>query len=56
LQKAPLIVVVGRKEAEGKTIALRRLGGEVQEMMGLKEAVTKLAIEALPPDLARAIK
>ena len=53
LQKVPLILVVGRKEAEEKTVALRRLGGEAQEMMGLQEAVTKLATESLPPDLRR---
>lgn len=52
LQKIPLILVVGHKEAEGKTVALRRLGGETQEIMGLAEAATKLAKEALPPDLA----
>jgi threonyl-tRNA synthetase len=53
LQKVPLILVVGRKEAEGKTVALRRLGGEAQEMMTLAEAVAKLATESLPPDLKK---
>jgi threonyl-tRNA synthetase len=52
LQKVPLILVVGNKEAEAKTVALRRLGGEVQEMLGLAEATKKLSTEALPPDLA----
>lgn len=51
LQKVPLILVVGKKEAEQKTVALRRLGGEAQEMMSLADAATKLAIEALPPDM-----
>jgi len=51
LQKVPLILVVGKKEAESKTVALRRLGGEAQEIMTLAEATTKLAAEALPPDL-----
>ncbi|MBV8060842.1 MAG: threonine--tRNA ligase [Alphaproteobacteria bacterium] len=51
LQKIPLILVVGQKEAEGKSVAIRRLGGETQEIMGLAEAATRLAQEALPPDL-----
>lgn len=51
LQKVPLLLVVGRKEAEQKTVALRRLGGEAQELMPLAEAAQKLAKEALPPDL-----
>ncbi|MFY9287484.1 MAG: threonine--tRNA ligase [Alphaproteobacteria bacterium] len=51
LQKVPLILVVGKKEAEQKSVALRRLGGEAQEMMSLADASKKLATEALPPDL-----
>jgi threonyl-tRNA synthetase len=43
--------VVGRKEAENRTVALRRLGGAAQEVMTLDEAVAKLAQEATPPDL-----
>ena len=50
LQKVPLILVVGKKESEGKTVALRRLGGEAQEILPLKEAAQRLAGEALPPD------
>jgi len=51
LQKVPLILVVGKKESEAKTVALRRLGGEAQEILGLMNAATQLAAEALPPDL-----
>ena len=50
LQKVPLILVVGKKESEQKSVALRRLGGEAQEMMALSDAAKKLAQEALPPD------
>jgi threonyl-tRNA synthetase len=53
LQRVPLILVVGKKEGEARTVALRRLGGEAQEVMPLDEAVTKLAEEALPPDLRK---
>jgi len=51
LQKVPLILVVGKKEAEAQSVALRRFGGEAQEMLSLAEAATKLSLEALPPDL-----
>ncbi|MDE2030608.1 MAG: threonine--tRNA ligase, partial [Alphaproteobacteria bacterium] len=51
LQKIPLILVVGKKEAETRTVALRRLGGEAQEMMALDDAAAGLAAEASPPDL-----
>jgi threonyl-tRNA synthetase len=47
----PVIVVVGRKEAEARTVALRRLGGETQQIMTLDQAVAALAAEATPPDL-----
>ena len=53
LQHVPLILVVGRKEAEARTVALRRLGGEAQEVLPLAEAVARLAAEATPPDLRR---
>jgi len=51
LAKVPLIAVVGRKEAEQRMVALRRLGGEAQEMLALAEAVARLRAEATPPDL-----
>ena len=48
LQKVPVIVVVGRREAEEKTVTLRRLGSERQETLPLAEAVALLAAEAAP--------
>ena len=51
--RTPLILVVGRKEAAERTIALRRLGSEKQEVLSLDEALKLLAAEALAPDLAR---
>ncbi len=50
----PVIAVVGRKEAAEGTVALRRLGGDAQEVLPLDEAVARLAAEATPPDLKRA--
>ena len=53
LAKVPVIAVVGRREAETSTVALRRLGSDRQEMVSLHEAARILAHEALPPDLKR---
>jgi threonyl-tRNA synthetase len=52
LAKVPVIAVVGRKEAETRQLALRRLGSDRQSILNLDEAATGLAQEALPPDLA----
>jgi threonyl-tRNA synthetase len=51
LAHVPVLAVVGRKEAEGGTVALRRLGSQAQEILSLEEAVVRLASEATPPDL-----
>jgi len=54
LAKTPVIAAVGRREAEGRAVAIRRLGAEGQTVLSLDEAVAALAGEAVPPDLARA--
>jgi threonyl-tRNA synthetase len=52
LAKVPNLLVVGKREAEEGTVALRPLGeGARQEVLGLDEAVARLVAEALPPDL-----
>jgi len=51
LAHVPVLAVVGRKEAENRTVALRRLGGSSQEVLALSEAISRLASEATPPDL-----
>ena len=56
LAHVPILAVVGRKEAENRTVALRRLGGDAQEVIGLDEAVARLRAEAMPPDLARRLE
>lgn len=55
LAKVPVIAVVGRKEAEEKTVALRFLGeeGRNQEVMALDAACSRLGEDATPPDLKR---
>jgi threonyl-tRNA synthetase len=56
LAKVPNLLVVGRREEEEGTVALRRLGSdEHQKIMPLAELVAMLRAEALPPDLARAV-
>jgi threonyl-tRNA synthetase len=49
LAKVPVILVVGRREAEQRSVALRRLGGSAQESLALGEAVARLKEEAEPP-------
>ena len=51
--RVPLMVVIGRREAEEGKIVLRRLPGREQETLSLDEAVAKLAAEAAPPDAKR---
>jgi threonyl-tRNA synthetase len=49
LAKVPVMLVVGRREAEQRSVALRRLGGSAQESLALGEAVARLKEEAEPP-------
>lgn len=49
LQKTPYILVVGKKEAQEGTVALRKLGGEAQEVLALQAVIDKLRDEAIPP-------
>ncbi|NHO32876.1 threonine--tRNA ligase [Acetobacter fallax] len=53
LARVPVILVVGRKEAEAGTVAMRRLGGVDQQILPVAEAVSLLAEEAKAPDLKR---
>jgi len=53
LAHVPVLAVVGRREAEQRQVALRRLGSQAQEVIGLDEAIAALAAEATPPDIAR---
>jgi threonyl-tRNA synthetase len=55
LAKVPLLLVVGKREADEGTIALRRLGSdEHQKVMSVDEAVAMIREEAVPPDLREA--
>ncbi|MDY0958064.1 threonine--tRNA ligase [Sphingomonas sp. CFBP8993] len=49
--KVPVLLVVGKREAEEGKVAVRRLGSQAQEVMTLDEAIAMLRSEATPPDL-----
>ena len=51
LAKVPVILAVGLREVEGRTVSIRRLGEKDSRVLGLVEAVAGLAQEATPPDL-----
>ena len=51
LQKVPHLLVVGKREAEERTVAIRTLGEERQRFIPLDEAVAWLKNEALAPDM-----
>jgi threonyl-tRNA synthetase len=51
LAKVPHLLVVGMREAEQGTVAIRTLGSEGQRIMSVEEAIAMLQAEATPPDL-----
>ena len=50
--RVPVILALGKREVEERTVSMRRLGDNRSEVMSLDEAVVALAKEATPPDLA----
>jgi threonyl-tRNA synthetase len=54
LAKVPILLVVGKREAEERTVSVRRLGSQEQQVMTLESAITLLKDEAVPPDLREA--
>lgn len=50
LQKVPALFVVGQKEQENQSVAIRRMDGKNQVVMPLDEAVETLRKECLAPD------
>ena len=51
LAKVPNLLVLGRREAENRTVTVRKFGSEGQESMTLDAAIAALTAEAVPPDL-----
>jgi len=52
--KVPVMLVVGKREAEEGTVSVRRLGSQGQQVMKLDVAIKMLVEEAVPPDLRKA--
>jgi threonyl-tRNA synthetase len=53
LAKTPVMLVVGKREADEGKVSIRRLGSQDQTVMSLDEALATLTTEAVPPDLRR---
>jgi threonyl-tRNA synthetase len=53
LAKVPALLVVGKKEAAERTVSVRRLGREGQNVMGMDLALATFADEAVAPDVRR---
>jgi len=51
LAKVPNLLVVGKREAEEGTVALRRLGSQGQDVLTLAAVIEMIENEATPPDL-----
>ncbi|MDR6818672.1 threonyl-tRNA synthetase [Neorhizobium sp. 2083] len=54
--KVPVIIVCGKKEAEERSVNIRRLGSQAQTSMTLDEAIASLSHEATPPDVLRRLE
>jgi threonyl-tRNA synthetase len=54
LAKIPVLLVVGKKEANERTVSIRRLGSPDQKSMPWEDALAMLKAETVPPDLQRA--
>jgi threonyl-tRNA synthetase len=49
--KVPVILAVGAREVEEKTVSVRRLGEKQTSVQSLADVVAALGVEATPPDL-----
>jgi threonyl-tRNA synthetase len=49
--KVPVILAIGMKEVEDRTVSVRRLGSKQSEVMSLEQLVSALKVESTPPDL-----
>ena len=55
LKKVPHLLVLGKREAEEGTVALRSMDVEHQKVMPLAEAIAMLKAQATPPDVRATI-
>ena len=51
LGKVPVILAIGAREVEERTVSARRLGENKTETIALDQIIADLAVEATPPDL-----
>ena len=51
--KVPIILAIGMREVEEKTVSIRRLGSKISQVVDIENLVKDLKIEATPPDLVR---
>ena len=51
--KVPVMFVCGKREAEERTVSVRRLGSKDQKVMPLDEAISALVEDSVPPDLRK---
>jgi threonyl-tRNA synthetase len=49
--KVPNLLVVGKREADERTVALRQLGSDRQQFLSLDDVIAMLKTDATPPDL-----
>ena len=49
VKKVPALFVVGAREAEESTVAIRRLGSQAQNVIGFDEALNAIVEEAKAP-------
>ncbi len=49
LAKAPVIIAVGNREVEERTVSVRRLGQKGQSVMSLEDAIAAFSAESEPP-------
>ena len=49
----PVILAIGAREVEERTVTLRRLGEKKTSVLPLDQVVSELALEATPPDLVK---
>ncbi len=52
--KVPVILAVGHREVDDRTVTVRRLGEKQTQVVGLDDVVASLALDATPPDLRQA--
>ncbi|GJD97235.1 threonine--tRNA ligase [Methylobacterium iners] len=53
LAKVPVMLVVGRREGEERTVSIRRMGSQQTRSAGLDAALAELVAEAMSPDRRR---